>query len=76
MKMIKIICIGALLTVYSVGCAVTQNLPSLTVGPKANTGNKLLGASAGEDGVSVVVPLVELSVPTPSLKVGDGNKKK
>jgi len=75
MKMIKIICIGALLAVYSVGCAVTQNLPSVTIGPKANTGNKLLGASAGKDGVSVVVPLVEVSVPTPSLKVGDGKKK-
>lgn len=74
--MIKIICIGALLAVYSVGCAVTQNLPSLTVGPKANNGNKLLGANAGKDGVSVVVPLVELSVPTPSLKVEGGNKKK
>ena len=76
MKMIKIICIGALLTSFTVGCAVTQNLPSLTVGPKANTGNKLLGASVGKDGVSVVVPLVEVSVPTPSLKTGDGEKKK
>ncbi len=60
----------------SVGCAVTQNLPSLTVGPKANTGDKLLGASVNKEGVSVVVPLVEVSVPTPSLKVKDGEKKK
>ena len=75
MKIVKIICIGALLTASSVGCAVTQNLPSLTVGPKANTGNKLLVASAGKDGVSVVIPLVEVSVPAPSLKVGDGKKK-
>ena len=76
MKTIKIICIGALLASFSVGCAVTQNLPSLTVGPKANTGNKLLGASAGKDGVSVVVPLIEVSVPTPSLKLGEDKKKK
>ena len=76
MKTIKIICIGALLTSFSVGCAVTQNLPSLTVGPKANTGNKLLGASAGKDGVSVVVPLIEVSVPAPSLKLGEDKKKK
>jgi hypothetical protein len=76
MKMIKIICIGALLTAYSVGCAVTQNLPSVTLGPKANSHNKLVGASVSKEGVSVVAPLIEVSVPTPSLKCGDGKKKK
>ncbi len=75
MKTIKIICIGALLAVSSVGCAVTQNLPSVTVGPKANSGNKLLGASAGKEGVSLVVPLVSVSVPAPSLEVGEDGKK-
>ena len=76
MKTIKIICIGALLTASSVGCAVTQNLPSVTLGPKANTDNKLLGASASKEGVSLVVPLVEVSVPAPSLDLGDDKKKK
>ncbi len=76
MKTIKIICIGALLTASSVGCAVTQNLPSVTLGPKANNHNKLVGASLGKDGLAVVGPLVEVSVPTPSLDVGDGKKKK
>jgi hypothetical protein len=70
MKIIKIICIGALLAVGSVGCAVTQNLPSVTIGPKANH-DKLLGASVGKDGVAVVAPLVEIGVPAPSLKLGD-----
>jgi len=74
MKMIKIICIGALLAAYSVGCAVTQNLPSVTLGPKANH-DKLLGASVSKDGVAVVAPLVEVGIPAPSLRVGDGKKK-
>ncbi len=74
--MIKITCIGALLAVYSVGCAVTQNLPSVTIGPKANSGNKLLGASASKKGVSVVVPFVEVSVPAPSLERKCGEKGK
>ncbi len=76
MKIVKIICIGALLAAYSVGCAVTQNLPSVTLGPKANDHNKLVGASVSKEGVAVVAPLVEVSIPTPSLKVGDGKKKK
>tara|TARA_A100001201_G_C3921155_1_gene150628 strand:+ start:241 stop:471 length:231 start_codon:yes stop_codon:yes gene_type:complete len=75
MKTIKIICIGALLTASSVGCAVTQNLPTVTLGPKANH-NELVGASVSKKGVSVVGPLVEVSVPTPSLEVGDDKKKK
>ena len=75
MKMIKIICIGALLAAYSVGCAVTQNLPSVTLGPKANSHNKLIGASVSKEGVAVVAPLIEVSVPTPSLRV-EGDKKK
>ena len=70
MKMIKIICIGALLMAYSVGCAVTQNLPSVTLGPKANH-DKLIGASVSKKGVAVVAPLVEIGVPAPSLKLGD-----
>ena len=74
MKIIKITCIGALLAAYSVGCAVTQNLPSVTLGPKANDHNKLIGASVGKEGVSVVGPLVEVSVPTPSLKLKGGKK--
>ena len=76
MKMIKITCIGALLAAYSVGCAVTQNLPSVTLGPKANHHNKLVGASVSKEGVSVVAPLIEVSIPTPSLKGKDDKKKK
>jgi len=76
MKIVKIICIGALLAVYSVGCAVTQNLPSVTLGPKANNHNKLIGASVGKEGVALVAPLIEVSVPVPSLKVSTDKKKK
>jgi hypothetical protein len=70
MKTIKIVCIGALLASFSVGCAVTQHLPSVTLGPKANH-DKLLGVSVSKKGVAVVAPLVEVGVPAPSLRVGD-----
>ncbi|MAF24682.1 hypothetical protein CL634_03795 [bacterium] len=69
MKTIKITCIGALLAVFTVGCAVTQHLPSVTLGPKANH-DALVGLSVGKDGVAVVAPLVEVGIPCPSLKVG------
>lgn len=68
--MIKIISIGALLAAYSVGCAVTQNLPSVTLGPKANH-DKLLGVGVNKNGVAVVAPLVEVGIPAPTLKIGD-----
>ena len=70
MKTIKITCIGALLAVYSVGCAVTQHLPSVTIGPKANH-DSLVGASVSKKGVALVAPLVEVGVPFPTAKVGD-----
>lgn len=70
MKTIKIICIGALLSAFAVGCAVTQHLPSVTLGPKANH-DALVGASVGKEGVALVAPLVEVGIPFPTGKLGD-----
>jgi hypothetical protein len=70
-NIINIICIGALLAVSSVGCAVTQHLPSVTVGGKANK-HDLVGLSANKNGITVVAPLVALEVPLPDLSVEDG----
>ena len=62
-----ILMIGACLFLVS-GCAVTQSLPSVTVGGKANH-SKLVGASLGKEGLSVVAPLVEVTVPPLGVKV-------
>ena len=67
---IKLILTGALLLSVA-GCAVSQKLPSLTVGGAANK-HDVVGASVDKGGLNVTVPLVNLSVPTPDLQV---NKK-
>lgn len=65
-NIINIICIGALLAVSSVGCAVTQQLPSLTIGGKANK-HDLVGLSCNKKGLTVVAPLIALEVPLGSV---------
>jgi hypothetical protein len=74
MKMIKIIILAGVCSTFMVGCAVTQHLPSLTVGGKANS-DKLLGASVGKDGLNVTAPLVKLEVPPLGVDLGGGDKK-
>jgi len=63
-------CIGALLAVFSVGCAVTQHLPSVTLGGKANK-HDLVGLSINKKGLTVVAPLVALEVPLPSANLDE-----
>lgn len=65
-KYIKLSIVGATLPIM-VGCAVTQKLPSLTLGGAANK-KAVLDVSGGKDGLSVTVPLVNLNVPFPSAK--------
>jgi hypothetical protein len=69
-KYIKIMCIGALLAVFSVGCAVTQHLPSVTVGGKANK-HDLVGLSVKKSGLTAVAPLVAVEVPFPNASLED-----
>ena len=71
-KYIKLIIVGAALSFLMVGCAVTQALPSLTVGGAANK-KALVGASVNPRGLSLTAPLVNLDVPLPNLKVEDSN---
>ena len=65
-KYIKLSIVGATLPIM-VGCAVTQKLPSLTVGGAANK-KAVLDVSAGKGGLSVTAPLVNLDVPFPTAK--------
>tara|TARA_R110002051_G_scaffold30140_1_gene69801 strand:- start:41 stop:256 length:216 start_codon:yes stop_codon:yes gene_type:complete len=65
-KYIKASVIGAIATIM-VGCAVTQNLPSLTLGGAANK-KAVVDLSAGKGGLSVTAPLVNLEVPFPTAK--------
>jgi len=66
---IKLILTSALL--LSVGCAVSQKLPSLTVGGAANK-HEAVGASVNKEGLSVTAPLVNLKIPAPNVDI---NKK-
>ena len=55
----------------AVGCEATQQLPSVTIGSKANK-DAYLGMSVSKKGLGVTVPLVNVEVPAPSLsKVKD-----
>ena len=69
-NIIKLVCIGALLAVSSVGCAVTQHLPSVTLGGKANK-HDLVGVSASKSGLTAVAPLVAVEVPFPTASLED-----
>ena len=66
-NIIKLVATGAFIAVFSVGCAFSQKLPSVTVGGAANK-DAVLDATAGKSGVSVTAPLVNVSVPFPTLK--------
>ena len=66
-NIIKLVATGAFIAVFSVGCAFSQKLPSVTVGGAANK-DAVLDAAAGKSGVSVTAPLVNVSVPFPTLK--------
>lgn len=66
-NMVKLVIISAFIAVFSVGCAFSQKLPSVTLGGAANK-KSVLDASAGKSGVSVTAPLVNVDVPFPTLK--------
>jgi len=65
-KYIKLSIVGVTLPIM-VGCAVTQKLPSLTLGGAANK-KAVLDMSVGKGGLSVTAPLVNLDVPFPGAK--------
>ncbi len=60
------------LAFFGVGCALTQKLPSVTVGGAANK-DAVLDASLGKGGVSVTAPLVNVDVPFPKV-TGDSEE--
>ena len=65
---------GALF-VFFTGCAVTNKLPSVTVGGKANK-DAVLDAHLNKDGVGFTLPLVDVSVPFPDVAAEKTDKKK
>jgi hypothetical protein len=69
MKTIKYMFI-ATLGLTLVGCALTEKLPSVTVGGAANK-KAVLDASLNKSGISVTAPLVSVDVPFPSVKAVD-----
>ena len=75
MKMLSKSLIAGALFVFFTGCAVTNKLPSLTVGGGANK-DAVLDAHLNKDGVGLTLPLVDVSVPFPDFSVEDGEKKK
>lgn len=66
-NIVKLVATATFLAVFAVGCALTQNLPSVTVGGAANK-DAVLDASVTKTGLSVTAPLVNVNVPLPSLK--------
>ena len=66
-NIIKVIVMSAFVAVFSVGCACTQKLPSITLGGAANK-SSMLGLSAGKEGLSLTAPLINVDVPLPSVK--------
>lgn len=67
---IKYTVVVAALSFIGIGCALTNKLPSVTVGGAANK-DAVLDASLNKGGVSVTAPLVNVDVPFPSVKTGD-----
>lgn len=67
---IKMIAIVALISTFTVGCAFSQKLPSVTLGGAANR-NAVVGAKCNKEELSVTAPLVNLRVPWPNAKVED-----
>ncbi len=70
MKTIKYLVLGAVIATFSVGCALTSKLPSVTVGGAANK-DAVLDAKLNKKGAAVTLPLVNVDVPFPSVKTGD-----
>ena len=66
-NIIKLVTMSAFIAVFSVGCAFSQKLPSVTLGGAANK-DAILGAKADKTGVSVTAPLVNVDVPFPTVK--------
>ena len=66
--------IAGALFVFFTGCAVTNKLPSVTVGGGANK-DAVLDAHLNKDGVGLTLPLVDVSVPFPDFSVEDNKKK-
>ena len=73
MKMLSKSLIAGALFVFFTGCAVTNKLPSVTVGGGANK-DAVLDAHLNKDGVGLTLPLVDVSVPFPDVTVEDGKK--
>tara|TARA_R110002051_G_scaffold325053_1_gene425482 strand:- start:53 stop:307 length:255 start_codon:yes stop_codon:yes gene_type:complete len=61
--------------VFFTGCAVTNQLPSVTVGGKANK-DAVLDAHLNKDGVGLTLPLVDVSIPFPDVTAEKASKKK
>ena len=74
MKMLSKSLIAGALFVFFTGCAVTNKLPSVTVGGGANK-DAVLDAHLNKDGVGLTLPLVDVSVPFPDFSVEDNKKK-
>jgi hypothetical protein len=66
-NIMKVIVMSAFIAVFSVGCALTQQLPSLTLGGAANK-KAVLDVSLNKRGLSVTAPLINVDVPLPSVK--------
>tara|TARA_R100000808_G_C2025049_1_gene71487 strand:- start:220 stop:441 length:222 start_codon:yes stop_codon:yes gene_type:complete len=73
MKTIKYLVLGAVIATFSVGCAFTNKLPSVTVGGAANK-DAVLDAKVNKQGAALTLPLVNVDVPFPSVKTGDDVK--
>jgi len=67
---IKAIALVALLPILSVGCALTEKLPSVTLGGAANK-DAVLDAKLSKSGASVTAPLVSVNIPFPTVKTGN-----
>ena len=66
-NIVKLVTMATFLAVFAVGCALTQKFPSVTVGGAANK-DAVLDATVTKTGLSLTAPLVNVSVPLPSLK--------
>ena len=54
----------------STGCMMSGKLPSVTVGAGANHDN-VVALKCTKEGVGVTVPLVDVDVPLPTVKLGE-----
>jgi len=70
---IKAYALVALLPFLSVGCALTEKLPSVTVGGAANK-DAVLEAKMTKKGTSLTLPLIDVDIPFPSVETGEDVK--